>query len=464
MRAMRGGVALVLVALALSGGVWGGVPNGPAVRAQADVIDQWAQDTWAYLRAAQTTSHHLPYSWWSPVIPGGDYANPAEIGLYALAWLAAYDAGRPWSPTWAETEATVSAILNQLRAWQTGAQAFQPHGPNAYQRRVFYQWYWISWNPPVVGANVGDNHLVPSIDNAWLAAALMTIRAYGAAHGHTTLAQPADAILSEMDFTLWYHPATHRFTWGAVENPQGGTEADYLSNENRIINFVARALGHLSAAEFRLSLAALAGPAGSYGGITVAQMAWDGSYFTYAAPALFVRELATEYGRQTLVPATQAQIAYARDRGYVAWGFSDCFDVGTGGYVQQGAPPAASPGAPETRPGLVTPHAAGLALITPLADEAIATLQTLANTFPCVYEPGFGFRDSVMVHPAAADYGQCSARYSALAQLWLFLGLANDRNGFVWRYFYRDPGVMQAHLEMYGGAQVYVPVVMAARE
>lgn len=68
-----------------------------------------------------------------------------------------------------------------------------------------------------------------------------------------------------------------------------------------------------------------------------------------------------------------------------------------------------------------------------------------------------------MAYPAAADYGQCSARYSAVAQLWLFLGLANYRNGFVWRYFYRDPGVMQAHLEMYGGAQVYVPVVMAAK-
>jgi len=31
--------------------------------------------------------------------------------------------------------------------------------------------------------------------------------------------------------------------WGAVENPQGGGQADYYSNENRIINFIARALG-----------------------------------------------------------------------------------------------------------------------------------------------------------------------------------------------------------------------------
>jgi len=426
------------------------------------LLDALARDTWTYLHSPQTTVHHLPYSWWSPTLPGGDYANPAEIGLYALSWLAAHDLGRPWSPSWSETEAEVSAILDQLRAWQTGSQAYQPHGPNAYQHSVFYQWYWISWTPPVVGANVGDNHRVPSVDNAWLAAALITIQEYGRAHGHTLLAQKAGAILDDIDFTLWYNAATHRFYWGAVENPQGGSEADYYSNENRIINFVARALGHLSADEFRLSLAALAGPTGSYGGITVTQMAWDGSYFTYAAPALFIREMDTAYGDATLLPATQAQIAYTHDQGYAAWGLSDCYDVGSGGYVQQGAPPAASPDPPETRPGLVTPHAAGLALITPLAAEAITNLQTISATFACAYAPGYGFRDALMARPADPDHGRCSDRYSALAQEWLFLALVNRESGFIWRYFYRHPGVLRAHIEMYGGASVYLPLVLRA--
>lgn len=452
-------ITLTLMALLTCGPALGTAPPAAPVSTQPDFVDRLAHDTWAYLHSATATAHHLPYSWWSPTLSGGDYANPAEIGLYALAWVAAYDLGRPWSPTWNETEAEVSAILDQLRAWQTGSQTYQPHGPNAYQNSVFYQWYWISWNPPVVGANVGDNHLVPSVDNAWLAAALVTIREYAEAHGRTALAQKADAILGDMDFTLWYNPTTHRFTWGAVENPQGGSEADYYSNENRIVNFIARALGQLDAEEFHLSLATLAGPSGSYGNITVARMAWDGSYFTYAAPALFIREVSTSYGADTLLPATQAQIAYARDQGYAAWGLSDCFDVGEGGYVQQGAPPAASPEPPETRPGLVTPHAAGLALITPLASEAITNLQTLSTTFPCAYAPSFGFRDAVMTRPDAADYGQCSTRHSALAQEWLFLGLVNHVNDFVWRYFYRDANVLQAHIEMYGGARVYLPLV-----
>jgi len=428
-----------------------------------DFLDDLARDTWTYLRADVSTANHLPYSWWSPSISGGDYANPAEIGLYALAWLAAYDLGRPWSPTWNATAAEVTAVLDRLRAWQTGSQAYQPHGPNAYHQSVFYQWYWIAWNPPVVGANTGDNHLVPSVDNAWLAASLITIRQYAEAHGHTAMAQKAEAILADMDFRLWYHPDSHRFSWGDVENPQGGALADYYSNENRIINVVARALGDLSAEEFRLSLAALAGPPGAYNGITVEKMAWDGSYFTYAAPALFIREMGTSYGRNTLVPATQAQIAYARSQRYAAWGLSDCFDVGFGGYVQQGAPPVPAGVTPETRPGLVTPHAAGLALITPLAGEAVSNLQAISTTFGCAYEPPYGFRDAVMARPGAPDYGQCSARYSALAQEWLFLALVNHETGFIWRYFYRHPGVLQAHIEMYGGARVYLPLALRGR-
>lgn len=424
-------------------------------------LDALARNTWAYLHSDHATVHHLPYSWWSASLPGGDYANPAEIGLYALSWLAAYDLGRPWNPSWPATEAELHAILDQLRAWQTGSQAYQPHGPNAYQNSVFYQWYWISWNPPVVGADAGLNQLVPSVDNAWLAASLITIREYASAHGHSALAAKCTAILADMDFTLWYHPDTHRFSWGDVQNPQGGAQADYYSNENRIINFVARAMGQLSAAEFRQSLDALEGPTGSYGGIVVEKMAYDGSYFTYAAPALFMREMNSAYGRTTITPATQAQTAYAADQGYPVWGLSDCFDVGAGGYVQQGAPPVAMPDPPETRPGLVTPHASGLALTTPLAGEALANLQAIAALFPCAYDPLYGFRDSVMANPAAPDYSQCSDRYSALAQEWLFLALVNHESGFIWRTFYRDPGVVRAHVEMYGGV-MHLPLIVFA--
>jgi hypothetical protein len=418
-----------------------------------------AEATWSYLSSDWATDNHLPWSWRMEASSEGSYANTAEIGFYALSWLAAYDYQQAWSPSWAETEAEVSAVLDQLRAWQTGSQQPQPNGPNAYQNSVFYQWYWISWDPPVVGA--GDaNHVVPSIDNAWLAACLITIREYASASGYSTLAQQADDILGDMNFLLWYHADTHLFSWGANEDPQGGGPADTYSNENRIINFVARALGQLSAEEFRLSLEALIQSAKAYGSITVEKVAWDGSYFTYTSPALFIREVDTSYGPGTIVPATEAQIAYAQDQGYEAWGLSDCFDVGAGGYVQQGAPPADKPPPLEDRPGLVTPHASALALITPLAPEAISNLQIISDTYECAFDAAYGFRDSVMVNPPAPDYGQCSDRFSALGQEWLFLALMNYETGFIWEYFYQDPGVLVAHIEMYGEHQVYLPIIL----
>ncbi len=423
-------------------------------------LDQVAQDTWQYLSSDWATSNHLPWSWRSVNSTQGDFANPAEIGLYILSWVAAYDLQRPWSPTWTTTEMEVEAVLDQLRAWQTGSQASQPHGSNAYGDSVFYQWYWISWDPPVVGANTGLNHLVPSIDNAWLAASLITIREYTEANGYLILAGKADDILHDMDFTLWYDTDSHLFTWGAVEDPYGGSLADYYSNENRIINFIARALGDLDNDEFLLSLETLEQPSANYNGITVEKVAWDGSYFTYATPALFIREIDTSFGQNTILSATQAQIAYAQAQGYDAWGLSDCFDIGLGDYVQQGAPPVAMPDAPETRPGLVTPHASGLALITPLESDVSAHLQVLSTTFPAFYDPTYGFHDAVMTKPTAPDYGQFSDRFTALGQEWLFLAIVNQQSGFIWEYFYRDSGVLATHQEMFEKTQIFLPVVL----
>jgi hypothetical protein len=425
-----------------------------------------AEDTWNYLSSDWATANHLPWSWRSATSDEGDYANTAEIGLYALSWLAAYNLQRPWSPTWEVTEAEVEAVLEQLRAWRTGSQSYQPHGSNAYNKSVFYQWYWINWDPPVVGADQGLNHLVPSIDNAWLAVSLITIREYAGDHGHPVLAQKAGDILADMDFRLWYDSDSFRFYWGDVEDPLGGLPANYHSNENRIINFVARAMGQLDAAEFQQSLNALEQPSGEYAGIVVEKMAWDGSYFTYGAPALFMREMDTSYGSMTITPATEAQIAYAEEQKYDAWGLSDCFPVGSGDYVQQGSlpaamavsPPADIPESPETEPGLVTPHASALALITPLSRQAVANMETIASEFPCAYDPIYGFRDSVMVNKQSSDYGLCSDRFSALAQEWIFLSLANYDNDFIWRYFYLDEGVRQAHIEMYGYFETYLPV------
>lgn len=459
---MRGWVSLCLILMVLAGSAGTG-----AAEAHGDFLDDLARVTWAYLSAPWSSHNHLPGSWrLSGVQDQGDYANPAEIGLYALSWLAAYDMGQPWSPTWAQAEAEAGAVVDQLRAWQTGSQAFMPNGDNAYKHSVFYQWYWIGWTPPVVGAPMpaeSKNKLVPSIDNAWLAASLMTIQAYAQTNGHAALAQKAEAVLADMNFDLWFHPDRALYTWGGIEDPQDEQNhwfADTYSDENRIINFVARALGQLSCDEFQSSLKAMTQTPGTYDGISVERVNWDGSYFTYTAPALFIREGQTAYGANTTAPATLAQIRYGQNQGYGAWGFSDCYDVGMGGYVQAGAPPSRVT-ENEQHPGLVAPFAAALALNTPSAGVAAGELESLSTQYTCAFDAGYGFRDSVMTNPADPAYATCSDRFSALGQEWVFLSLADYRTGFIWKYFYRYPGVERTHREMFSPSTAcwYVPAV-----
>ncbi|MCB9452718.1 MAG: hypothetical protein H6672_14870 [Anaerolineaceae bacterium] len=431
---------------------------------QEAFLDDLAEKTFTYLQSA--TSHHLPFSW-SGVAPyindNGTYANPAEIGLYMLSYVGAYEMQAAWSPTKAQVEAELSATLTQLRQWQSDA--------NSYQNSVFYRAYWVANNPPIAGPddpndpNDDINHEVPSIDNAILAASLMTIKEWADENTAPRVARVAQAILNDMDFMLWYDNGTHRFQLGDTDNPLGGGPADYYSNENRLINFVARSLGQMTTEEFQISLAALEQFPATYtpaGGdpITVGKVAWDGSYFTYLAPALFLRELESDYATNTIDPATLAQIAYADKEGYTAWGLSDVYTICAfdelynaqttlPSYALQGAPPLSPTNADpeESLPGLITPHASALALLIPAyANAAASNLQAL-SLFNQLYSSEYGFKDSVMVRTGDDYYGEASCRYTALAQAYILLSIAEHQTGFMWKYYYLNPQVQLAHQE-----------------
>jgi hypothetical protein len=111
----------------------------------------------------------------------------------------------------------------------------------------------------------------------------------------------------------------------------------------------------------------------------------------------------------------------------------------------------ASPKAVEDHPGVVTPHASALALMTSYADEAAANLQTL-STFDSLYDPVYGFKDSVMVKTDDPNYGAASERFSELAQTYILLSIAQHKTGFIWKYFYANPEVVATHQELFGSA------------
>jgi RHS repeat-associated protein len=417
--------------------------------APADFLDELARLTYASLSAERSTDNALPWSWWSESLAGGDYCNPAEIGFYLLSHLCAYDYRADWSPTWEQAARALSATLDQLAVWQASE-------TDTYQHALFYRGYWL--NPtPRVGA--GDyNHEVPSVDNAWLAASLLTLQGFCDTHPHladaAALSAQCAAILAPMDFMAWYDPATHRFNWGGPNDPKGGTWADIYSNENRIINLVARCLARLNgstgfaAAEFAASLAALQQTPGEYDGITVGRVAYDGSLFTYLLPAQFVREMETSYGADTIAAAVAAQVRYATNHDRVAFGVSDGFGPGDQGYLERGAPPRAS-GDPNNDPddGLIVPGALGLALVSSHANRAIDVLAYLQEAFPGCFSADHGFRASVNVLS-----GQASNRFTALDQGMLLLALANQANGTIWRSFYASPAVAAVHAEVFGTA------------
>lgn len=401
----------------------------PSVGPAEDFVDTLATRTWNYLDSA--TTNHLPWSWMDSLGDGGKYCNPTEIGFYMLCNVGAYELNLI---SWDSAAAEIELTLSHLATWQNGT--------NSHDSSLFYQWYWP--DSLSVGYNSVDS-VVPSVDNAWLAVTLMTIREY--ADSNDTLPKAdsiqirCDSILGKLDFLAWYDPTTRRFYHGAYRNPRGGFEWNFYSNENRIINFVARALTQLDRDDFLASLTALGSCGGFYDAIKVRRTNWDGSYFTYTVPALFINEMETCYGDSTIDPATSAQIEYARASSYTTWGISDAYWDTT--YMKLGAPPRCSPDGSDPDSGIVAPHVSALALITSYDSLAIANLRTLADSFPRLYHHSLGFFDSV--RDSTKEPG---SRFSALGQEYIFLSLMNYRDSLLWTYFYGYAGVQTAHDEL----------------
>jgi hypothetical protein len=120
--------------------------------------------------------------------------------------------------------------------------------------------------------------------------------------------------------------------------------------------------------------------------------------------------------------------------GLPLWGFSPSATLAAGGYGESGVPPLGTIG---YRPGLVTPHAAALALaVDPAA--ATAELRALAR-HPGTYG-AFGLYDAI--DPAT---GAVAHAYLTLDQEMTFLAIANRLcGGCVQARFAADPIVAPA--------------------
>ena len=319
--------------------------------------------------------------------------------------------------------------------------------------------------------------ILSSVDNGWLATGLQIVR-----NTIPSLAARAGALYDSMDFGFYYEPSRNQVLFHYV--PSTGHRQccyDTVVSESRIADYIGTAKGELPRKTYYGRWRSFpetcdwgwqeTRPSGfhrNYAGVNVFDgsypyegtrltPSWGGSMFEALMPALFVPE--EDWGpgswRQNHPLTVDAQIHHGlRAARYGAWGFSPS-NIPEGGYeaygvdaigmnpdggasnndktlVDRGYPgcPGGRPAKPDPPPsaytnGVVTPHAAFLAL-------RYRPRETLANLARLERIPGmfgrWGFADSVNV-----DSRRVSPAYLSLDQGMIMAALGNALGGDVLR-------------------------------
>ena len=402
-----------------------------------------AEDTWGYFRDVVDQHHHLPLNFIQlqpkPLI--GDYASTTDISMYLMSVVSAYDFDFISHASAVERVRDTLKQLLQLPTWH----------------HFFYNYY-NTTNLQVT------SQYISSIDNAWLAAALVVVRqAFPELNGLT------GALLDPMDFSVFYDPQNGQIRLGY--EIKDGRFAPYhyglLATEARVISLVAIGKGDVGEEhwfrvyrtlpkEWTWQRQAPKGTYNTYLGHDVFNgyylypdhqhgdipfvPSWGGSLFEFLMPTLVVDE-------QRLAPnglgmndqrAVEIHLNYAlKERRYPVWGISPCATPKErhGGYSEFGVAALGSKGYKDE--AIVTPHASVLALS--IAPEAVEeNLRTLLRRY-AIYGP-YGFYDSVDVQTGDVAY-----RYLAVDEGMILNSLNNYLNhGAIQHRFETDPIMKRA--------------------
>jgi hypothetical protein len=430
-----------------------------------DFVRRMARDTWRGLAAFTDRPSGLPidnvwlhggYSHDPPALRLGDYTSTTNIGLYLTAIVAARDLGFI-DP--ADARARAVEILDTL----AGLERFKGFFFNFYDTTSLER----------------TSNFISFVDAAWLLAGLVVLR-----NAVPELAERATRIIDAQDFGLfydrklglishgyWVHERRRSiFHYGVfyaesrlgalLAIGKGDVPASVWTKMMRVVPplcgrtgppvtaVVAKGASDDTAArsdEQASDAAALdfgvrrkgAAPAGYYEWDGERYVpSWGGSMFEALMPLLLVDEVRLAprgLGGNALVHV-RVQRRYAEQLGYPVWGLSPSASVEGPAYSEFGA---AVLGARGYVDGIVTPHAAALALAAAPA-EAIAVLRKMTELYD-VYGD-FGFYDAL--NPRS---GRVAHAYLALDQAMILLAAANHLDGGRLRsYFSADPIVAPA--------------------
>lgn len=401
------------------------------------MLREIARDTWGYFRDVVDHRHHLPlnYVQLKPVPLIGDYASTTDIAMYLMSVVSAHDLDLIDYPSAMARITGTLEQLDQLPKW----------------KHFFYNYY-STTNLQIT------NQYISSVDNGWLAVALIVIR-----QAFPELAPLANRLLTPMDFRVFYDPANGQIRLGY--EMKEGRFAPYhyglLATEARIISAVAIGKGDLPEDHWFRIYRTLPKewtwqrqpPKGTYkkylghdvfqgyytyedgkGGVPFVP-SWGGSLFEFLMPTLVVDErgLAPNGLGLNDQRAVEIHIRYAlNERGFPVWGLSPCATPLNrhGGYSEFGVAALGTKGYKDE--AIVTPHVTMLAM--GFAPEAAQeNIRQFLRRYQ-MYGP-YGLYDSVDVKTGDVAY-----RYLALDQGMSLIALNNYlNNGAIQRRFSADP-------------------------
>ncbi len=217
------------------------------------------------------------------------------------------------------------------------------------------------------------------------------------------IAQEADSLVSEMDFSLFYDPTRKALSVGydVTQNQLQKSFYDLLASEARSAVFVAIAKNEIPQdAWFMMGRTHT-----RYAKRTVL-LSWTGTMFEYLMPALWLKHFPATLLEDSLNGAVACQKAYVRPY-KIPWGISEgaCTaknDSGHFEYQAFGIPPLALKANPP-RKIVITPYATALALNT-VPREALHNLRAMDEL---EWNGRYGFHESAE-YMAATEQGKGS--------------------------------------------------------
>lgn len=336
-------------------------------------------------------------------------ASPTNIGLHLASLVAIRDMEFVSDE---EADRSIDTVLTSLEGAKT-------------HQGLFYNWYDTRTGD---AAKMANGSFISTVDNAWLAVGLMTLKNASPAH-----AERSNKILGEMNFPLLYDETRDLFYGGYNPDYEQPTNWHYdiLNTEGRIASYVG--ISNFGIPPHNYKRLGKYAPADKEVPDNVDKrqlLSWGGSMFEALMPTLFVNEgeisetLASSHNRYI-----EDQIKYGEQHDNGFWGYSPCYTP-DGEYCEFGVDELSIREGGYGMHDVVTPHAIFLSLPF-MGERAVDALQRVKRDFPDCYQSGLGFVDSVNVKTGKSANARLSLDQSmSLISLYNYL-----TNGGMTRYF-----------------------------